>query len=84
MGISPLSDILEKIGISERSLQRKLESEGTNFRELVDKIRCEKAIQLIKNPSLSLENIANHLGYTNTKNFSRAFKRWTGKSPRRY
>lgn len=84
MGISPLSDILEKIQISERALQRKLESENTSFRELVDKVRCEKATQLLKNPNLSLEHIANHLGYTNTKNFSRAFKRWTGKSPRRY
>ncbi|ENX41875.1 AraC family transcriptional regulator [Acinetobacter sp. NIPH 2100] len=84
MGISPLTEILKKVQMSERALQRKLESEGTNFRELVDKVRCEKAIQLLKNPNLSLENIASHLGYTNTKNFSRAFKRWTGTSPRRY
>ncbi|ENW79896.1 hypothetical protein F909_03000 [Acinetobacter sp. ANC 3929] len=84
LGISPLTEILKKVQMSERALQRKLESEGTNFRELVDKVRCEKAIQLLKNPNLSLENIASHLGYSNTKNFSRAFKRWTGTSPRRY
>ncbi|WP_151716874.1 AraC family transcriptional regulator [Acinetobacter sp. TUM15071] len=84
MGISPLTEILKKVQMSERALQRKLENEGTNFRTLVDKVRCEKAIQLLKNPTLSLENIAAHLGYTNTKNFSRAFKRWTGTSPRRY
>jgi len=84
MGISSLTDILQKAQISERSLQRKLESEGTSFRALVDKIRCEKAIQLLKNPNLSLEMIAEHLGYTNSKNFSRAFKRWTATSPRRF
>lgn len=84
LGISPLTEILKKVQMSERALQRKLESEETNFRELVDKVRCEKAIQLLKNPNLSLENIASHLGYSNTKNFSRAFKRWTGTSPRRY
>ncbi|ENU29989.1 AraC family transcriptional regulator [Acinetobacter halotolerans] len=84
MGISPLTEILKKLKISERTLQRKLESEGTNFRELVDKIRCEKAIQLLKNPNLSLENIATHLGYTSAKNFSRAFKRWTGSTPRKH
>lgn len=84
MGISPLTEILKKVQMTERALQRKLESEGTNFRELVEKVRCKKAIQLLKNPNLSLENIADHLGYSNTKNFSRAFKRWTGTSPRRY
>ncbi|EEH68480.1 MULTISPECIES: helix-turn-helix domain-containing protein [Acinetobacter] len=84
MGISPLTDILEKMKISERTLQRKLENEGTNFRELVDKVRCEKAIQLLNNSNLSLENIALHLGYTNAKNFSRAFKRWTGSTPRKH
>lgn len=84
MGISPLTEILKKLQMSERALQRKLESEGTNFRELVEKVRCEKAIQLLKNPNLSLENIADHLGYNNTKNFSRAFKRWTSTTPRRY
>ncbi|WP_392390257.1 helix-turn-helix domain-containing protein [Acinetobacter gyllenbergii] len=84
MGISPLTEVLKKLHMTERALQRKLESEGTNFRELVEKVRCEKAIQLLKNPHLSLENIADHLGYSNTKNFSRAFKRWTGTSPRRY
>lgn len=84
MGISSLTDILQKAQISERSLQRKLESEGTSFRALLDKIRCEKAIQLLKNQNLSLEMIAEHLGYTNSKNFSRAFKRWTTTSPRRF
>ncbi|WP_109439945.1 AraC family transcriptional regulator [Acinetobacter haemolyticus] len=84
MGISSLTEILEKMKISERTLQRKLENEGTNFRELVDKVRCEKAIQLLNNPNLSIENIAHHLGYTNAKNFSRAFKRWTGSTPRKH
>jgi YesN/AraC family two-component response regulator len=52
--------------------------------EIVEKLRCEKAIQLLKNPNLSLENIMDHIGYSNTKNVSRAFKHLTSTTARRY
>lgn len=84
LGFSSLPDVAAKMHLSERSLQRKLIDEGVNFRELVDELRCKKAVALLKNRNLTLEFISNHLGYAEVNNFSRAFKRWTGLSPRRY
>lgn len=84
LGISSITEICEKLQISERTMQRKLADEQTNFRDIVEQVRCNKAIMLLRNHNLSLNYISDHLGYTNITNFSRAFKRWTGKSPRRY
>lgn len=83
-GFSSMPEVAEKLHISERSLQRKLTEEGVSFRDLVEDLRFKKALALLKNRSLTLKFIAEHLGYTDVTNFSRAFKRWTGKSPRRY
>lgn len=83
-GFSSLAQVATSLHMSERSLQRKLMDEGINFRLLVDDLRCKKAISLLKNKSMTLEFIAEHLGYTDVTNFSRAFKRWTGVSPRRH
>ncbi|MFL9507443.1 helix-turn-helix domain-containing protein [Acinetobacter baumannii] len=82
LGISPLTEILKKINMSERTLQRKLKKEGTNFQEILDQVRSEKATYLLNRTNLSLSNIAALLGYSNSNNFSRAFKKWTGNTPR--
>ncbi|USP42109.1 AraC family transcriptional regulator [Acinetobacter sp. XS-4] len=84
MGISTITEVCKKLDISERTLQRKLLDEQTNFRDIVENVRCNKALGFLKNRSLSLNYIADHLGYTDVTNFSRAFKRWTGRTPRRY
>lgn len=83
-GFSTLAQVAASLHMSERSLQRKLSDEGINFRVLVDELRCQKAIRLLKKPNLTLAFIAGHLGYTDVTNFSRAFKRWTGVPPRRH
>ncbi|QWZ59282.1 AraC family transcriptional regulator [Acinetobacter pittii] len=81
-GFLTATEVCKKLNISERTLQRKLLQEGTNFRELIDQMRCAKALALLKNRNLSLKFIANQLGYSDVRNFTRAFKRWTGKTPR--
>ncbi len=76
-------DLVAKLaGISTRSLQRQLAQEGTNYSDLLEAMRREKAIALLKNSQLNLTDIARQLGYANSANFSRAFKRWTNFSPR--
>jgi len=67
--------------VSARTLKRQLAAEGTSFSQLVDEERRERAMFLLESPSLSLKHIADRLGYANLANFTRAFQRWTGKTP---
>lgn len=76
--ISQMSHLTE---LSVRTLQRRLASEGVAFSGLVQTARKELAIELMNDDTLSVNQIAAQLGYSRISNFSRAFQRWTGKSP---
>lgn len=76
--------IAKKLNMSRNTLYRKLQAEDISFHDLVDKVRKRKAIDYLKQGSLSLSQIAFLLGFSELSAFSRAFKRWTGKSPARY
>ncbi len=69
---------------SERTLQRDLASEGTSWREVVERVQLETAVDLMDEPTNSLADIAAALGYSQYPHFYRAFERWTGQSPREY
>jgi AraC-like DNA-binding protein len=71
-------------GMSVRSFQRRLTAEGLIYSKLVDQVRFEKAIQLLSEPTIAMVEIASDLGYTDPANFTRAFRRWTGVSPRTF
>ncbi|HEU4410295.1 MAG TPA: AraC family transcriptional regulator [Polyangiaceae bacterium] len=70
--------------MSERTFQRRLGDEGTNFQNLVDSVREELARLHMAEQKLSLGEIAYLLGYAEHSAFLRAFKRWTGVTPQRY
>ncbi|MBN7798010.1 AraC family transcriptional regulator [Parahaliea mediterranea] len=73
------------LGMSGRSLQRKLSAEGTSFNQLLNDTRLELArAYLGQEPRQSLTEIAFLLGFADTSSFSRAFHRWTGVSPGAY
>ncbi|WP_306670914.1 AraC family transcriptional regulator [Endozoicomonas sp. SESOKO3] len=72
------------MNISGRTFQRKLTELGLSYRELVNKIRHEKAIALIESSDTPLSTVAYELGFGDLSSFSRAFKSWTGMSPRQY
>jgi AraC-like DNA-binding protein len=76
-----LADLARRLAVSERTLHRRLESEGTGFAALVDAERRERALLLVDDPSLSAGEIAFLLGYSEPAVFFRAFKRWTGETP---
>lgn len=78
------SDIAKSLNLSLRNLQRKLQGEDTNFKTILDETRRELATQYIREAHLSIGEIAYLLGFAETSNFTRAFKRWTGKSPKQY
>ncbi len=69
-------------GISLRTLRRYLRNEGKSFRVLIDEVRCQQAILLLQQTGYSVAKIAEELSYADVSNFRRAFKRWTGQTPR--
>ena len=71
-------------GMSVRSFQRRLANHGVSYGHLVDEVRFNLAAQWLKGESAPITNIAAELGYTDTANFTRAFKRWAGVSPREF
>jgi AraC-like DNA-binding protein len=73
--------VAKTLGHSERTLTRRLANENTTYEEVVDQLRRSLALQYVKEPSLSLSQIAWLLGYEGSTSFNHAFKRWTGQSP---
>lgn len=76
--------VAEALNLSQRTLQRKLKEEGTTYKQLLEEIRRELAAQYMRESRLSINEITYLLGFSEPSNFSRAFKRWTGASPREY
>jgi len=72
------------LGLSLRNLQRRLKAEGTTYREALNDTRREMARTLLGDGRHSVTEIAFLLGFADTGGFSRAFRRWTGQSPRAY
>lgn len=79
-----VADIARRLAVSERTLNRRLEAEGTRFATLLDESRRERALLLIEDPALSTGELAFLLGYSEPSAFFRAFKRWTGMTPGAY
>lgn len=77
-------EIADVLNLSLRTLQRKLEEKGYSYKTLLEETRKELAMQYIHNSNLSISEITYTLGFSEPSNFSRAFKRWTGKSPQSY
>ena len=73
-----------KLGVSVRTLQARLAGDGARFSELVETQRETLARQHLKQSTLSLDEIAERLGYGEQTSFGRAFKRWTGQTPQQY
>jgi AraC-like DNA-binding protein len=77
-------DVANKLCMSPRTLQLKLSKSGTTFQDVVDETRQALACGYMDGSALSITEIAYRLGFSDTSNFSRAFKRWTGCSPSVY
>ena len=75
--------VARQLGMSLRSLTRRLGEEGTAFGEILDRVRNRLALRYLEDDDLSLQQIALLLGYSEIGAFNHAFKRWTGTSPGR-
>ena len=76
--------VARQLGMSARNLQRHLAQEGTGFKELLNEARVTLARNYVDEGRLSVTEIAFVLGFADTSTFSRAFRRWTGMSPREF
>jgi AraC-like DNA-binding protein len=83
-GHATQESIAKALNVSPRSLQRKLQDEGTTYKQLVDDTRRELAAQYVKQSRIPINEITYLLGFSEPSNFARAFKRWTGESPSHY
>ncbi|MXW47645.1 MAG: helix-turn-helix transcriptional regulator [Gammaproteobacteria bacterium] len=81
-GYPSLESIAESLYMSTSAIQRNLAWEGLSYTELVEEVRKSLAEMYFKQRNLSLSEIAYLLGYSELSAFSRAFRRWTGLSPR--
>ncbi len=70
-----------QLAMSVRTFARRLESEGTSFRQLLDSVRQDLAVAHLRDPRMELAEIAFLLGYSESSAFHRSFKRWTGRTP---
>ncbi|WP_250656805.1 AraC family transcriptional regulator [Alkalimarinus coralli] len=76
--------IANKLGLSEKSLQRKLAEEGATFQGLYNDLRQRLALDYVSDTAIPLAEVALMLGFSDSSAFYRAFKRWTGNTPGDY
>ena len=69
------------LGVSERTLQRRLAEDGRSFTDVLEEFRREESARLLCDRKLALTEIATRLGYAEQTSFTRAFRRWTGSTP---
>lgn len=81
LGQISLPEIAEIIGTSARTLQRRLDSHGTTFSEVLDEVRQRVALARLRHTDATITEIAHDLGYSDSAHFARAFRRWAGISP---
>jgi AraC-like DNA-binding protein len=81
-GKARAAEIARRIGMSHRTLARKLASEGLTFSEISEKLKADLARHYLRDGDLPISQIAWLLGYREVSAFTHAYKRWTGMTPR--
>ncbi|WP_394829572.1 AraC family transcriptional regulator [Pendulispora albinea] len=83
-GFRSLDEVASELRLSPRTLKRKLAAQAMAYSTLLEEQQRDKALLLLRALDLSLENVAERLGYSDPANFTRAFRRWTGLTPSAY
>jgi AraC-like DNA-binding protein len=79
-----LEAVAARLHMTARTLRRKLDEEGTSFRKMVDELRMQVAIKYLRDTELTVDDIADALGFSEATVFRRAFRRWTGAGLREF
>jgi AraC-like DNA-binding protein len=81
-GEATMEAIATKLGVSRQTLYRNLKEEGVTFEQVLDELRHRLAVEYMRGQKTSVNETGYLVGFSDPAGFSRAFKRWTGKSPR--
>jgi len=73
--------VAKELGVSARTLQRRITEEGTTFRQLLNETRRELVREYLANDSIEIAEVAFLVGYDNANSFFRAFRSWEGRTP---
>ncbi len=84
LNLLSVEQLASELGMSKVTLYRKLQSEGTSYQRIKDNIRREKSIELLRHTELTVDQISEIAGFSEARSFTRAFRMWTGLSPRQY
>lgn len=84
LGVARKEYVAEELNMTTRTLQRKLVKEGSSYQSLLDKIRLDRASEMLCHSPLTIQDIAFNLGFSDGRSFHRSFKNWTGKTPGDY
>jgi AraC-like DNA-binding protein len=76
-----MASVAKRLGMSRATLYRQLREEGTSYEDLLDDLRHRMALHYLDGKKVSVNQTAYLVGFSDPSVFSRAFKRWTGKSP---
>jgi AraC-like DNA-binding protein len=82
-GHARIGTIAAELGVSRRTLARRLADEGLTFRKVLDDLRFDLSKRYLREEDLPISEIAWLLGYRETSALNHAFKRWTGRTPTR-
>lgn len=82
--LASLEQVAEQLMMSESSVRRRLQGEGTTYQALKDEVRCQVAIDKLVNEGAKVAAVAEYLGFTEPSSFVRSFKAWTGQTPKAY
>ncbi|MBB6092412.1 AraC-like DNA-binding protein [Povalibacter uvarum] len=74
-------DVADRLHVGSRTLQRRLLMEGSSYKDVFNAVRLELAVQYLKDESLSLDDVAEKLGFSETRSLHRSFRQWTGNTP---
>lgn len=83
-GEPSLERIAEHLGLTPRTLQRKLQELGTSYNDVLDQMRRQLAMRYLREPRMAICEVAYLLGFSESSSFHRAFKRWTGLTPKEF
>ena len=79
-----LDEMAVRLGLSPRTLQRRLTETGRRYHDIVDEVRASLAIEFLTQTTLSVEEVGQRVGFSEASNFRKAFRKWTGQAPGHY